>query len=48
MSWPTFESVIVSTKVVIVSSIGIGLFIGVLDAILSQVLTFVIGTSGIG
>jgi len=48
VSWPTFESVKISTKVVIVSSIGIGLFIGVLDAILSQVLTFVIGTSGIG
>jgi preprotein translocase SecE subunit len=48
VTWPTYDSVKISTKVVIVSSIGIGLFIGVLDAVLSRVLTLIIGTGGIG
>ncbi len=48
VSWPTFDSVKVSTKVVIISSIGIGLFIGVLDASLSKVIDLLIGKGGIG
>jgi len=31
VTWPTFDSVKISTRVVIISSIGLGLFIGLID-----------------
>lgn len=43
VSWPTYENVKMSTKVVIVSSIGIGVFIGILDVIFGKLLTMIIG-----
>ena len=43
VSWPTYENVKISTKVVIVSSIGLGLFIGLLDILFGKVLTMIIG-----
>ena len=51
VSWPTYDSVVASTKVVIVSSIGLGAFIGFLDVLLGQILKMIIGTAtngGIG
>jgi preprotein translocase SecE subunit len=48
VTWPTYENVKISTKVVIVSSIGVGLFIGILDAALGQILTSIIKSAGIG
>lgn len=47
VSWPTFENVKISTKVVIVTSIGLGLFIGLLDVVFGRLLTMLIG-GGIG
>ncbi|GAB4277630.1 MAG: hypothetical protein Kow0029_20450 [Candidatus Rifleibacteriota bacterium] len=43
VSWPTFENVKVSTKVVIISSIGLGAFIGLLDVIFGKILTAIVG-----
>ena len=43
VSWPTYENVKMSTKVVIVSSIGLGAFIGLLDVIFGKLLTMIIG-----
>jgi preprotein translocase SecE subunit len=43
VSWPTYENVKMSTKVVIVSSIGLGAFIGLLDVIFGKLLTTIIG-----
>ncbi|MDN5279827.1 MAG: SecE/Sec61-gamma subunit of protein translocation complex [Clostridiales bacterium] len=43
VSWPTFENVKLSTKVVIVSSIGLGAFIGLLDVIFGKILTMIVG-----
>jgi preprotein translocase SecE subunit len=43
VAWPTLDAIKLSTKVVIVSSIGIGLFIGVLDIFFSEVLKIIIG-----
>ena len=43
VSWPTFENVKLSTKVVIVSSIGAGAFIGLLDIIFGKVLKAIVG-----
>lgn len=43
VSWPTYENVKLSTKVVIVSSIGLGAFIGLLDVIFGKILTMIIG-----
>jgi preprotein translocase SecE subunit len=43
VSWPTFENVKLSTKVVIVSSIGLGAFIGLLDVIFGMLLTLIVG-----
>lgn len=50
VSWPTWESVKASTQVVIVSSIGLGVFIGILDLILGRILNMIIqsSTTGIG
>lgn len=47
VSWPTFENVKLSTKVVIISSIGVGAFIGILDIIFGKVLKAIVG-GGIG
>jgi len=43
VSWPTYANVKVSSKVVIASSIGLGLFIGLLDILFGRVLTMIIG-----
>ena len=40
--WPTYDNIKLSTKVVIVSSIGLGLFIGALDVVFGWVLTFIV------
>lgn len=48
VTWPTWESVKVSTKVVIISSIFLGLFIGIFDFIFAQIYTAIIGGPGIG
>lgn len=48
VSWPTFDSVKVSTKVVIFSSIGLGLFIGLLDWIFASIYTAIINGGGPG
>lgn len=47
VSWPTFENVKISTKVVIITSVGLGLFIGLLDVVFGKLLTMLIG-GGIG
>ena len=47
VSWPTLENVKVSTKVVIMSSIGVGVFIGLLDVIFGKVLRAIV-SGGIG
>lgn len=43
VSWPTYENVKISTKVVVVSSIGLGLFIGLLDIVFGKLLTWIVG-----
>jgi preprotein translocase SecE subunit len=43
VSWPTFENVKLSTKVVVVSSVGLGVFIGVLDVIFGKLLKIIVG-----
>ncbi len=50
VTWPTYESVKISTKVVIVSSIGLGLFIGLMDILLSHIVKAIMtgGSPGIG
>ncbi len=47
VSWPTFDSVRISTRVVIISSIGLGLFIGLCDALFKYIYD-AITSSGIG
>ena len=44
VAWPNWDGITMSTKVVIVSSLGIGVFIGVLDIFFGEVLKFIIGT----
>lgn len=41
--WPTYDNIKLSTKVVIVSSIGLGLFIGALDIVFGEVLKLIVG-----
>jgi preprotein translocase SecE subunit len=51
VSWPTWDSVKASTNVVIFSSIGLGVFIAVLDFFLGRGLEFIIKSTvsnGIG
>jgi len=43
VSWPTYENVKISTKVVVVSSIGLGLFIGLLDVLFGKLMTWIVG-----
>lgn len=43
VSWPTYDNVKMSTKVVIASSVGLGAFIGLLDVIFGKILTMIIG-----
>ena len=43
VAWPTFDSVKISTKVVIISALAVGLFIGVLDYFFSELLRQVVG-----
>ncbi|MFZ2960749.1 MAG: preprotein translocase subunit SecE [Candidatus Ozemobacteraceae bacterium] len=40
--WPTYDGVKLSTKVVIVSSLGLGLFIGALDIVFGEVLKIIV------
>lgn len=50
VSWPTWESVKVSTKVVIASSLFLGLFIGLLDMLFAEIFKAIAtgGKNGIG
>ena len=50
VTWPTYESVKISTKVVIISSIGLGLFIGLMDILLTHIVKAIMtgGSPGIG
>lgn len=48
VAWPTFENIKLSTKVVIISSIGLGLFIGLLDVVLGEVLKVIVGGGKVG
>ena len=50
VTWPTFENVKIATKVVIISSIALGLFIGLMDHILTGIVKAIMtgGTPGIG
>lgn len=41
--WPNMDGVKLSTKVVIISSIGVGLFIGLLDYIFAGLLKMLVG-----
>jgi preprotein translocase SecE subunit len=43
VAWPALDNVKISTKIVIVSSIGIGVLIGILDWAFSWVLIQVVG-----
>ncbi|NLI75502.1 MAG: preprotein translocase subunit SecE [Candidatus Riflebacteria bacterium] len=45
--WPTVDNIKLSTKVVIVSSLGIGVFIGVLDILFGEILKLIIGKGAI-
>jgi len=46
VAWPNWDNITMATKVVIISSLGIGAFIGFFDIILSEILKYVIGTKG--
>lgn len=50
VTWPTWDSVVISTKVVIGSSLFLGLFIGLADYIFSVAYTYFLQyfTPGIG
>ena len=49
VTWPTFASVRVSTRIVIISSIGLGLFIGLCDALFAYAYSAIVnGAGGIG
>ncbi|MBF0499137.1 MAG: preprotein translocase subunit SecE [Candidatus Riflebacteria bacterium] len=40
--WPTYDGIKLSTKVVIISSLGLGLFIGALDIAFGFILNFIV------
>ena len=42
VAWPTLDTVKISTKVVIFSSVGIGVFIGLLDIIFGRLLAIIV------
>ncbi len=46
VAWPTFENIKLTTKAVVISSILMGAFIGIIDVIFNGVLTWVIGIKG--
>lgn len=48
VSWPTWESVKVSTKVVIASSLFLGLFIGLLDMLFARIYSAIVNNGGNG
>lgn len=43
VAWPTLDSVKISTKVVVVSSLVVGFFIGLLDYFFAALLRVVVG-----
>ncbi len=43
VAWPTLDTVKLSTKVVIASSLALGIFIGLLDIIFGRFLSMVVG-----
>lgn len=45
--WPTYDNVKLATKVVIISSLGLGMFIGFFDVILSEIFKWLIGKGGL-
>ncbi len=48
VSWPTWESVKISTKVVIASSLFLGLFIGLLDMLFARIYSAIVNNGGNG
>ena len=48
VTWPTFASVRVSTRVVILSSLGLGLFIGLCDMIFASIYSAIMSSAGNG
>ena len=46
VSWPTFDSVRITTRVVIISSIGLGLFIGLCDALFQYIYNVITNSIG--
>ncbi|MBI3037625.1 preprotein translocase subunit SecE [bacterium] len=42
VAWPSFESIKLATKAVLISSLGLGMFIGILDYFLSTILQGII------
>ncbi len=48
VSWPTFESVVTSTKVVIMSSILLGVFIGLFDWLFANIYRVILAASNSG
>lgn len=46
VAWPTMENIKLTTKAVIVSSILMGAFIGAVDIVFNQVLSWFIGVKG--
>ena len=47
VAWPSLDTVKLTTKVVIVSSMGVGLFIGFVDFVFGEVLKIIV-TGGTG
>jgi len=43
VAWPSFDTVKLSTKVVIISSVGLGMFIGGLDIFFGWLLKMIVG-----
>jgi len=41
--WPTFDAIKLSTKVVVISSIGLGIFIGGMDIVFGEILKVIVG-----
>lgn len=47
VTWPSWESVRLSTRMVIISSIGLGFFIGACDFLFSYIYKAIVNGSGI-
>jgi len=45
--WPSIDSIRMSTRAVIISSLGLGVFIGFLDIIFGEILKIIIGKGAV-